>query len=602
MHEEGCGVSRGFVGVLAALVVLMTVAGLPAPAVGGGGDERGARALRGASWSAPVVEPEDITRTGPVHPMTPPLEVLYAQEPSYYRDGCHALRGRRTLIPGCVYGVAGGAVDVALVGDSKVGQLFPALQEIALREGWRLRTYTKSSCAFVDAPTPDYPECDAFNAALRTHLAASPPDLVLTGGLRRDAVGGYTKTWTWLRGLGVGQVIAFWDTPGPTEHPARCAADALQAGNPSMRTAAARVDGAHFVDLRDWVCPVTWLSPRCPAVVGATQIYRLGSHMTDGYAATLTDPIHQRLHEIGVARYRPSVDRVGGANRYATGALLSREVGPGGRVFVASGQEYADALTAAARAGSERGAVLLTQGTHLPAATREALTRLQPGQVILVGGTRRITDDVLRDLRGYSPDVRRISGEDRYGTAAELARLDGLAADGTVYVATGADFPDALAAAAQAGQRDAPVLLVKRDAVPRVTASVLAELAPQRVVVAGGSRSVSDTVLQELAAMVPGQVVRRGGADRYATAAALAAETPDGRVLHIASGTSYADALTAAPAAAAAGSGVLLVRQDLIPAATAQAVWDLAPTRAVLAGGSVAVSHPVERGLIRLVR
>ncbi|MFK5633676.1 cell wall-binding repeat-containing protein [Ornithinimicrobium sp. LYQ103] len=549
--------SAGVVGLLALLLTVTTVVGSPAHALTGDEDDLGARALRGEGWSTPVDQPVAVTRSPPVFPMSPPLDPLYAQEPAYYDDGCHVLRARTTLLPGCVYGDPAGAVDVAVVGDSKVGQLFPALEEIALREGWRMRMYTKSGCAFVDVPDPDYPECTTYDENLLDHLTADPPDLVLTSAMRRDVDDGYVRTWRALRRAGVGQVVALWDSPGPEENPAECVADALESGtdltdcatrlpdessgNPSLRTAAARVDGAHFVDLRDWVCPDTWLSPRCPAVVGRAQVYRGGSHVTDSYAATLTDPLHQRLHEIGVARYRPSVDRVGGENRYATAALLSRDVARRARVFVASGEEYADALTAAAQAGADRGAVLLTRGTTVPAPAREALARLRPSEIVLVGGEQRIHDDVLDALRSFSPDVRRVSGTDRYSTAAALAGLDGTARGGTVYVATGTDFPDALAAAAQAGQHDAPVLLVKRDAVPRVTAAVLRELAPRRVVVAGGPASVSDGVLSELATAVPGEVVRRGGANRYETAVALAEGTPGGRVVNVASGTSYAD-------------------------------------------------------------
>lgn len=252
--------------------------------------------------------------------------------------------------------------------------------------------------------------------------------------------------------------------------------------------------------------------------------------------------------------------------------------------------------------------MLLAQEDRLPSATRDALARLRPSQIVLVGGERRIHDEVLQSLRAYGPDVRRVSGTDRYATAAELAQLDGEVPGGTAYVATGVDFPDALAAAAQAGQHDAPVLLVKPDSVPQATAAVLDELAPGRVVVAGGPVSVSDEVLAELSAVVPGEVVRRGGANRYETAVALAGDALPGTaggadgVLHVASGRSYADALTAAPAAAAAGGAVLLTTPDRIPATTAAAVLDLAPERIVLAGGSGAVSDDVERALIRLLR
>lgn len=598
------------------LAAAMTMLAVPGQALTGDEDDLGARSLYEDSWSTPVLGPEDITRAAPVHPMTPPLSDLYGLRPRHEVEGCHVtLNG--TTVKGCVYGVPGAAVEVAMVGDSHIGRLFPALEEIALRERWALRVYTKSACAFVTEPH-SYAECDTYNAALREELAADPPDIVLTLALRRNLTDPYTRTWTWLGSIGVDHVVALWDTPAPKGLvPAECVADALStgadlttcavelpdqdSGNPSMRAAAELVDVATFVDLRDWVCPESLLSPKCPAVLGRAQVYALGSHLATSFAPTLTDPIHQRLHEAGVATYRPSVDRVGGSDRYATAALLSRDVAPGGRVFVASGQDYPDALAAAARAG-DGGAVLLTRPAALPAATKQALARLGPSQVVVVGGRSAVSDAVLTELRSFSSDVSRVSGPNRYVTAAEIARLAPTTRGGTVYVATGETFPDALAAAARAGKTDSPVLLVRRDGIPDATAAALTDLRPAAVVVVGGTAAVSEEVRQDLRVLTGVRVDRVGGADRYQTAALLAAGVPTGGLVHVASGTDFADALAAAPAATAADGAVLLVPPTRVPEPTSTAVRSLAPHRVILAGGRAAVVEEVKRSLIRLVR
>nr|WP_281496752.1 cell wall-binding repeat-containing protein [Ornithinimicrobium sp. F0845] len=541
------------------------------------------------------------------------------RDPSYYDDGCHVGRAGTTVRPGCTYGVTDSEITVAVLGSSKIGQLFPALEEIALREGWSLRMYTKQACAFVkDAPpAPGYPECDLYNDAVRTHLEADPPDLVLTSGMRTDVAQGYLSAWRFLEDLGVEQIVALWDTPVPDGNPNTCIADALQndgdltecampledrrSGNPSLRMAASWVDSATFVNLRDWVCPVSELSPQCPAVVGRAQIYASGSHMSQGYAPTLTDPIHQRLYEAGMAQYRPSVDRVSGSDRYETAALLSRDVEPGGRVFVVSGHDYPDALAAAAKAGHTGGAVLLTQPTALPIATREALIRLEPSEIIVAGGPNAVSEGVLDQLRTLGPHVQRVAGTDRYQTAAEISRLAPVTSGGVVYVATGAGFADALAAAAQAGQRDAPILLVRPDSIPVFTTDALEELSPRTIIVAGGPGAVSDDVVAGLEYFAWDEVVRRGGADRYETAAALAEDTAPGTVLHVGVGSNFADSLAAAPLSAAAEGAVLLVPSDRVPGTTAQAIETLAPASIVLTGGTSAVSEETKRALIRLV-
>lgn len=195
-------------------------------------DDLGARALWEGSWSTPVLGPGDQTVSGPVVPVSPPVPSGPSAEPTYYHDGCHALRLRTAVIPVCVYGDTDSDVRVAMVGESKVGRLFPALEEIALREGWALRIYTKSNCAFVDVPATDYPECDAFNEAVRADLAADPPDIVLTSALRRNVTDGYVRTWSWLENLGVEHVVALWDSPSPagTSAPPLCVADAVTSG------------------------------------------------------------------------------------------------------------------------------------------------------------------------------------------------------------------------------------------------------------------------------------------------------------------------------------------------------------------------------------
>lgn len=303
------------------LALLLLVPAATAGAAEDHPDERGARALRGTTWSTPVLDPDDLTRGAPVHPVTPPLANVYT-EPSYYADGCHVPRWGVNVVPGCTYGDPGSTVRVAMIGDSKVGGYFESLEEIAWREGWSLRTYTKSACGYpIDTPMSGYPECDAYNEALTAHLDADPPDIVITGTQRRGVDDATVRTWEHLRAIGVQRIVALWDLPVADSSPAPCVAEALTAGtdlracaspapdsrsgNPSLRRAAEIVPGSDFVDLRDWVCPQSSLSPACPAVLGRVQVYGQGSHMSVLYASTLTDPVHQRLHEIGVAAHAP---------------------------------------------------------------------------------------------------------------------------------------------------------------------------------------------------------------------------------------------------------------------------------------------------------
>ena len=189
----------------------------------------------------------------------------------------------------------------------------------------------------------------------------------------------------------------------------------------------------------------------------------------------------------------------------------------------------------------------------------------------------------------------RVAGPDRYGTAAALARDAFRTATSVAYVATGTNFPDALAAAAAAGAADSPVLLVTPLGIPTATTTELQRLKPDRIVVVGGASAVSDAVLGALSALAPGGAVRVAGRDRFATAAAVSASTyPSGApVAYVVSGLGFADAVSAAPAAAGAGGPILLVRDATVPEATLYELVRLAPARIVIVGGPSAVGETV---------
>lgn len=95
-----------------------------------------------------------------------------------------------------------------------------------------------------------------------------------------------------------------------------------------------------------------------------------------------------------------------------------------------------------------------------------------------------------------------------------------------VYIATGANFPDALAAAATAALGLGPVLLVEQNAVPQPTLDELGRLQPADIVIVGGTAVISSGVQSQLQALPwSPQVTRVSGANRFETAAALSLAT-----------------------------------------------------------------------------
>lgn len=291
--------------------------------------------------------------------------------------------------------------------------------------------------------------------------------------------------------------------------------------------------------------------------------------------------------------------RASGPTRYETATALSAATFAAGShptVFVATGENYPDALGASA-ASRGKGPVLLVGGRSVPAAVTTELKRLQPARIVVVGGADVVSAAVLATL-GASTGVTptRLAGPDRYQTGALLSSSTFAPGVPVAYVATGANFPDALAAGAAGAQLGGPVLLTGATSLPGAVAAELARLKPQRVVVTGGPDVVSDAVLAALASYAPA-VTRRSGSDRFATALAVARDArgawAGGRVV-LATGMNFPDALAAGPAVAATGGTlVLLPRGSSLPVTAADEILRNDPDTVLLAGGADTIPDSV---------
>jgi hypothetical protein len=194
---------------------------------------------------------------------------------------------------------------------------------------------------------------------------------------------------------------------------------------------------------------------------------------------------------------------------------------------------------------------------------------------------------------GASPAVVRYQGPDRYATSAVTVDASYSPGVPVAYLATGTNFPDALAGGAAATNQGGPLLLVQPGAIPPVISSELQRLRPGRIVVLGGEKSVSPAVAAALASYTSGGVTRVSGADRYQTAAALAAGFPAGSPVYVATGANFPDALSATAAAAAQHAAILLTEPNTLPSATAQALSAIAPSSITIVGSTNAVSATV---------
>ncbi|WP_161965053.1 cell wall-binding repeat-containing protein [Ornithinimicrobium cerasi] len=303
------------------------------------------------------------------------------------------------------------------------------------------------------------------------------------------------------------------------------------------------------------------------------------------------------------------VHRISGSDRYQTAAAIARSYPTDATrtVVVASGQSFPDALSAQLparltgaslepdRAAGAPVPILLTRSDGLPQVTRAALADLRPSRIVIVGGSLAISEAVRAELGQYAPTVQRISGRDRYATSAAIVNTYPSGVP-VLYVTTGADFPDALAAGARAGRDGVPVLLTDPNALRGSTRAAIEALQPQSVVVLGGPLAVSDTVVDAIEGLVP-DTSRIFGSDRYSTAAAVASSYEADSVAFLASGVDFPDALTGGAFAGHHRGPLLLTRPQGVPGTTMNTLDVLSPQGMVLFGGNLAVTPAVQAAL-----
>lgn len=267
-----------------------------------------------------------------------------------------------------------------------------------------------------------------------------------------------------------------------------------------------------------------------------------------------------------------AVDRVSGSNRVATAIELSRAAyDSADHVVLASGDSFADSVTAGPLAAVRGGPVLTTRTSSLEPAVIDELRRLGATRVTVVGGEAAVPGRVERDLVtgvDLAPSrVDRLAGRTRFETAAAVAGAVWAAGgERDARVALGEHeeeqraWPDALAAGYHGAVTGAPVLLVSPGRVPEATAAALDGVREATVV--GGSAVVPENTYAQIGARV-GSIRRLSGPDRYLTAAAVAADVAPGTVslsrVWVATGHDFADALAASAAVAATGETLLLV-------------------------------------------
>ena len=302
------------------------------------------------------------------------------------------------------------------------------------------------------------------------------------------------------------------------------------------------------------------------------------------------------------------VDRVAGHDRYETAYLIRDRFyahGPTPWLWAASGDGWPDALSAGPAAATGNGLMKTSPLFTIPRSRENwagTFTQMKydfhPDVVNAAGGTSALSAIALNNLDATSSSgATRYSGPDRYATSAAVVRKAFPSAAPTVFITTGADFPDALSAGAAAASMAAPLLLVSPTAIPAAVATELERLAPGQIYVVGGTSVVSLPVEAALRGFTTSgstsSVQRISGSDRYATAIAVSQRffaPASGGQPFLVTGRNYPDALVAS----ALGYPILLCPGNVVSTAVIAEIRRLDDGGVIILGGYAVISQQAE--------
>lgn len=323
-----------------------------------------------------------------------------------------------------------------------------------------------------------------------------------------------------------------------------------------------------------------------------------GWYTSSGKAFDFNTPITADTTLIAHWTKQGVISRVAGSTRYdtMTGLVASGSWSQDGTVLVASGSNYPDALAASGLAGVFGAPIVLTDPGSLSGQASNALQKLRPSKIIVVGGQSAVSGNVFRQLSAAYPKakVERVAGADRTDTSLELYAKGGKGWGRTAVIATGSGFADALSVSPYAYATKAPVFLVGASGLSSGQRHTLHDGGFTTLLVIGGEAVIPESVVHDAAALagVKATVTRLSGATRYETSVSVAEYAlahglhADGLV--IASGANFPDALAAGPLAGRRGSVMLLA--DSPSDATVEYMGSLnGVSQATIAGGKAAV-------------
>ncbi len=293
--------------------------------------------------------------------------------------------------------------------------------------------------------------------------------------------------------------------------------------------------------------------------------------------------------------------RIEGKNRYETAIAASKYAYKDGAdtVVLASGEEFADALTGTVLAAKEKGPLLLSKSGEIGKPVLAEIQRLGAKKIIILGGPVALSQKVETQLKDKSLQVERISGANRYETALKVAERLGSTGK-KAFLVSGLDFKDALAIGPVAAREGIPILLTRSSQLDPQVKETLGGLGIEEVEIIGGPVAVAKEVAEEIQGMGI-ETKRLAGDNAIETALAVAEKYfPEPETIFVASNRDFPDGLVGGYLGALLGGPVLLSRPNQSSDQVTNYMKDSKVEVQVL-GGKEALSNDVVKDIEKVV-
>lgn len=256
------------------------------------------------------------------------------------------------------------------------------------------------------------------------------------------------------------------------------------------------------------------------------------------------------------------IPNIPNGDRYDTAVGISQKGWEKGSdtVILVTGNGFADALSATPLAGKYDAPILLTQSNEVPQCILNEISRLNPNEIIIVGGTAVIDTNVENSLNKFGRKIRRIQGLNRYETSVNIAKEIGV--KNGITVSAGMGFADALSIAPIASNLQMPIILTPKDSVTSEVKNFITENSISKSYVIGGTSAVSENVANEFK-----NIERISGANRFETNANIFKKFISDisfDTAYVATGMNYPDALTGSALAGKTKSPLILTNGSII--------------------------------------